>query len=121
MARILLADDTLFMRATLKKVLSDAGFDIVGEAENGKLAVERYEELKPDLVMLDITMPVKTGLEALEEIMKLDPNATVIMCTAIGQERVVAQALQTGAKDYIIKPFKPDKVVDAVNKAISRS
>ena len=117
MITVLIADDTMFMRTTLKKVLSDAGFDVIGEAENGQVAVARYQELRPDVVMLDITMPVMDGLTALQEIKNADPDASVIMCTALGQERVMMQALECGAKDYILKPFKPEKVVEAVKKA----
>jgi two-component system, chemotaxis family, chemotaxis protein CheY len=117
MATVVIVDDTVFMRATLKKVLSDAGFQVVGEAENGQVGVERYQELHPDVIMLDITMPIMDGLAALQEIKKINPDAAVIMCTALGQERIVMQALEYGAKDYIIKPFKPEKVVEAVQKA----
>jgi len=117
MPRILVVDDALFMRTTLKKTLTDAGFDVVGEAENGQLAVESYQALKPDVVMMDITMPVMDGLTALKEIRKIAPTAKVIMCTALGQERSVMDALQSGARDYLIKPFKPEKVIEAVKKA----
>jgi len=117
MARVLVVDDAMFMRAMLKKVLTEAGFEIAGEAENGQIAVERYKELKPDLVMMDITMPEMDGLAALKEIMKVDSGAKVVMCTALGQERNVAEALKIGAKDYIIKPFREDKVVEVAKKA----
>ncbi len=117
MARVLVVDDAMFMRAMLKKVLTGAGFEIAGEAENGQIAVERYKELKPDLVMMDITMPEMDGLAALKEIMKVDSGAKVVMCTALGQERNVAEALKIGAKDYIIKPFREDKVVEVAKKA----
>ncbi len=118
MANILVVDDALFMRTTLKKVLTEAGFNVIGEAENGQVAVVRYQELSPDLVMMDITMPVMDGLAALKEIKKIAPQATVIMCTAIGQESSVMDAINSGAKDYIIKPFKPEKVIEAVKKAL---
>jgi len=117
MARVLLVDDALFMRTTLKKLLTEAGFEVAGEAENGQVAVERYRALKPDVVMMDITMPQMDGLAALKEIMKIDPGAKVVMCTALGQERRVMEAVKSGAKDYIVKPFKPEKVVEAVKKA----
>jgi two-component system chemotaxis response regulator CheY len=118
MATILVVDDALFMRTTLKKVLTDAGFTVVGEAENGAVAVARYQDLRPDAVMMDITMPVMDGLSALREIRKLAPEAVVIMCTALGQESSVMDAIKSGAKDYIIKPFKPEKVTEAIRKAI---
>jgi two-component system chemotaxis response regulator CheY len=121
MANILVVDDALFMRATLKKLLTDAGFQVVGEAENGQIAVQRYQELRPDLVMMDITMPEMDGLAALREIKKVDAGARVIMCTALGQESSVRDALSSGAKDYIVKPFKADKVIEAVKKAIPTS
>lgn len=120
MTSVLVVDDALFMRATLKKLLTEAGFAVVGEAENGELAVARYQELHPDVVMMDITMPTMDGLSALKEIMKVDPKAAVIMCTALGQESSVMSALDSGAKDYIIKPFKSDKVVAAVKKAAGK-
>jgi len=117
MASVLVVDDAMFMRATLKKLLTEAGFEVSGEAENGQAAVERYQELKPDVVMMDITMPEMDGLTALKEIMKIDAGARVVMCTALGQERTVMEAIQAGAKDYIVKPFKADKVVEVVKKA----
>jgi len=119
MPNILIVDDALFMRTTLKKVLTDGGCTVVGEAENGQLAVERYQELKPDVVMMDITMPVMDGITALKEIKRIAPEAKVIMCTALGQEKIVMNALQSGAQDYIVKPFKAEKVIEAVRKASS--
>jgi len=120
MPTVLIVDDALFMRTTLKKVLTDAGFSVVGEAENGEVAVTRFQELRPDVVMMDITMPVMDGLSALKEIKKMVPDAVVIMCTALGQESSVMDALKSGAKDYIIKPFKPEKIAEAVRKASSK-
>ena len=117
MPKILVVDDALFMRAMLKKLLTEAGFDIAGEAENGRVAVDLYQELKPDLVMMDITMPEMDGLTALKEIVKLDPAAKVVMCTALGQERSVMEAMNAGANDYILKPFNAEKVVEALNNA----
>ncbi len=117
MTSVLVVDDAMFMRATLKKLLTEAGFEVAGEAENGQMAVERYQELKPDVVMMDITMPEMNGLDALKEIMKIDPGAKVVMCTALGQERTVMEAVEAGAKDYIIKPFKAEKVLEVVKKA----
>ena len=117
MPRILVVDDAMFMRAMLKKLLTEAGFDIAGEAENGRVAVDLYQELKPDLVMMDITMPEMDGLTALKEIVKLDPAAKVVMCTALGQERSVMEAMNAGAKDYILKPFNAEKVVEVLKNA----
>ena len=117
MPKILVVDDAMFMRAMLKKLLTEAGFDIAGEAENGRVAVDLYQELKPDLVMMDITMPEMDGLTALKEIVKLDPAAKVVMCTALGQERSVMEAMSAGAKDYILKPFNAEKVVEALKNA----
>jgi len=117
MTSVLVVDDAMFMRTMLKRLLTEAGFEVAGEAENGQMAVERYQELKPDVVMMDITMPKMDGLEALKEIMKIDPEAKVVMCTALGQERTVMEAVQTGAKDYIIKPFKADNVLEVLKKA----
>ena len=117
MPKILVVDDALFMRAMLKKLLTEAGFDIAGEAENGRVAVDLYQELKPDLVMMDITMPEMDGLTALKEIVKLDPAAKVVMCAALGQERSVMEAMNAGAKDYILKPFNAEKVVEVLKNA----
>ena len=117
MTSVLVVDDAVFMRTMLKKLLTEAGLEVAGEAENGEMAVARYQELKPDLVMMDITMPKMDGLEALKEIMRTDPQARVVMCTALGQERTVMEAVQAGAKDYIIKPFKAENVLEVVKKA----
>lgn len=114
--RILITDDALFMRVTLKKILTEAGYDVVGEATNGAEAVKLYEQLKPDVVTMDITMPEMDGIQALKEIKKIDANARVIMCTAMGQKTMVIEAVQSGAKDFIVKPFQSDRVVEAVNK-----
>ena len=121
MSTVLVVDDAMFMRATMKKILTEAGFEVVGEAENGKVAVERYQSLKPNLVVMDITMPELDGLGALKEIRGLDPEAKIVMCTALGQERTVMEALNLGASDYLIKPFQADKVVAALKKASGAS
>jgi two-component system chemotaxis response regulator CheY len=118
MARILVVDDAAFMRKMVKDALTGAGHEIVGEAGNGVEALARYQELKPDLVTLDITMPEKDGLAALAEIMGSDPSARVVMCSALGQESKVLEAIKLGAKDFVVKPFKPDRVVEAVGKAL---
>lgn len=116
--RILVVDDAMFMRATVKRILEQAGYDVVGEAENGAIAVQRYVELKPDAVLMDITMPVMDGISAAKAILSSDPQAVVLMCTALGQQNMVIQAIQAGVKDYIVKPFQPDRVIEGVSKAI---
>ncbi len=115
--RILITDDALFMRVTLKKILTENGFEVVGEAQNGLEAINMYKQLKPDIVTMDITMPEMDGLQALKEIRAIDPNANVVMCTAMGQKAMVVEAIQAGAKDFIVKPFQPDRVLEALNKA----
>ena len=116
--RVLIVDDATFMRSLLKDILSKGSYEIAGEAANGEEAVSSYQELKPDLVTLDITMPIKNGLEALDEILKADPEAKVIMCSAMGQQAMVLQAIKTGAKDFVVKPFQPERVIDAVERII---
>ncbi len=116
--QILLVDDAAFMRMMLKDILTKAGYDIAGEASNGNEAINKYKELKPDLVTLDITMPEKDGIETLKEIKGLDDNATVIMCSAMGQQAMVIEAVQLGAKDFIVKPFQPESVVNSVKKIL---
>lgn len=116
MVRVLIVDDTAFMRKLLKNILFSAGFDIAGEAENGKQAVELYRQLKPDVVTMDIVMPEMNGIDALKEIKKIDPNAKVVMCTAVGQEQMVKTAIKLGAKGYIVKPFQAAKVVEELKK-----
>lgn len=114
--RILIVDDALFMRGVLRKMLEERGYDVVGEAENGREAIEQYEKLRPDLVTLDITMPDMTGLEALKGIKKTDSNAKVIMCSAMGQQAMVMEAIQNGAMDFLVKPFKASQVMEAVKR-----
>ena len=111
MAKILIVDDAAFMRMMLKDILTKGGFEIAGEAADGVEAVAKYNELKPDLVTLDITMPNKDGIQALKEIKAADPNATCVMCSAMGQQSMVIEAIQSGAKDFIVKPFQADRVV----------
>jgi two-component system, chemotaxis family, chemotaxis protein CheY len=115
---VLIVDDALFMRMMIKDILSKDGLDVIGEAENGVEAVKKYAELRPDLVTMDIVMPEMDGIEAVRNIMKLDPAARVLMCSAMGQQPLVVEALEAGAKDFIIKPFQPAKVVEAVRKAL---
>ena len=111
---ILICDDAAFMRMMIKDILTKNGYNIVGEAENGAKAVEKYNELKPDLVLMDITMPEMDGIEALKKIKSGDPNASIIMCSAMGQQAMVIESIQSGAKDFIVKPFQADRVLEAV-------
>jgi len=115
-ANIMIVDDAAFMRATLKDVITKAGFEVVAEAVNGMDAVEKYKTFKPDIVTMDITMPEMDGLEALKQIKELDANAKVIMCSAIGQQANVMESIKVGAKDFIVKPFQPDRVIEAINR-----
>ncbi|MFQ9934680.1 MAG: response regulator [Lachnospiraceae bacterium] len=115
---ILVCDDAAFMRMMIKDILTKNGYNVAGEAENGKVAVEKYAELKPDLVMMDITMPEMDGIQALKKIREVDPSATVIMCSAMGQQAMVIESIQSGAKDFIVKPFEQDRVIEAVKKAV---
>lgn len=117
--RILIVDDAAFMRMMIKDILSKNGYEVVGEAENGLVAIEKYAELSPDLVTMDITMPEMDGIEALRKIKEGDPNARVVMCSAMGQQAMVVEAIQAGAKDFIVKPFQADRVLEAVSKALS--
>ena len=116
MAKILLVDDAAFMRMMLKTTLGQAGYTDVIEAADGAQAVEMYQAEKPDLVFMDITMPNKDGLEALKEIKALDPAATVVMCSAMGQEAMVMDSIKSGAKDFIVKPFKPERILSTIKK-----
>lgn len=115
--RILITDDALFMRVTLKNILLQNGYEVVGEAANGVESVAMYAQLRPDVVTMDITMPEMDGLTALKTIRASDPNARIVMCTAMGQKAMVVEAIQAGAKDFIVKPFQPDRVVEALTKA----
>ncbi|MBY0449927.1 MAG: response regulator [Cyanobacteria bacterium] len=117
--RILIVDDATFIRSLLKDILLKNNFEIAGEAVNGQEAVTLYQQLQPDLVTMDITMPEKSGLEALKEIIQTSPNAKIIMCSAMGQQAMVLEAIKSGAKDFIVKPFQPDRVVEALEKVLS--
>ncbi|MCU0306393.1 MAG: response regulator [Thermoleophilia bacterium] len=119
MPTVLIADDAAFMRMMIKKILTEAGYEIAGEAENGSVAVAKYRELRPDLTTMDITMPEMDGIAALKEIRSLDPNARVVMCSAMGQQTMVIESIQAGARDFIVKPFQPDRVLEAIQKALS--
>ncbi|MDO4303079.1 MAG: response regulator [Bacillota bacterium] len=115
---ILIVDDAAFMRMMIKDILSKNGYNVVGEAENGAKAFEKYNELKPDLVLMDITMPEVDGIAALKKIKGADPGAQIIMCSAMGQQAMVIESIQAGAKDFIVKPFQPDRVLEAVKKVV---
>jgi two-component system chemotaxis response regulator CheY len=118
MARVLVVDDAAFMRKMVTDALSGGGHDIVGEAANGAEAVQRFQELRPDVMTLDITMPEKDGLAALREIIAVDPGAKVVMCSALGQESKVLESIKLGAKDFVVKPFQADRVLSAIEKAL---
>ncbi|MEA2150896.1 MAG: two-component system, chemotaxis family, chemotaxis protein CheY [Solirubrobacteraceae bacterium] len=119
MARVLVVDDAAFMRKVVSDALNRGGHEVIGEAANGAEAVARYQELQPDLMTLDITMPEMDGLTALREIIAIDPRARIIMCSALGQESKVLEAIKGGAKDFVVKPFKAERVLDAVGKAMA--
>jgi two-component system chemotaxis response regulator CheY len=119
MARVLVVDDAAFMRKVLGDALAAGGHEVVGEAENGTEAVARFQELRPELTTLDITMPEKDGLTALAEIMAIDPSARIVVCSALGQESKVLESIKLGAKDFVVKPFQPARVLEAVGKALS--
>jgi len=119
MARVLIVDDALFMRKMLSDILKKEGIEVCGEAENGKEAIEKYQQLKPDLVTMDIVMPKMEeidGVAAVREIMKIDPQAKIIMVSAMGQHSLVVEAIQAGAKDFITKPFQPSRVIEAIKR-----
>ncbi|MDR1532569.1 MAG: response regulator [Clostridiales bacterium] len=115
---ILLVDDAAFMRMMLRDILTKNGYNVIGEAENGIKAIEKYKELRPALVILDITMPEMDGISAAKGIKAVDSNATIIMCSAMGQQTMVIESIQAGAKDFIVKPFQHDRVLEAVQKVI---
>ncbi|PLX87804.1 MAG: response regulator [Desulfuromonas sp.] len=117
--RVLIADDAQFMRDLLRDIFEQAGWDVVGEAENGKQAVEQYKLLKPDLVTMDIVMPLRSGIEALSDIIAADPGARVVMCSALGQESMVMEAVKAGARDFIVKPFQQEQVERIVQRVMA--
>ncbi|MBE6052839.1 MAG: response regulator [Clostridium sartagoforme] len=118
MTRVLIVDDAAFMRMMIKDILQKNGFDVIGEASNGIEAVNIYKKEKPDVVTMDITMPDMDGIEAVKEIRAFDPAAKVIMCSAMGQQSMVMDAIKSGAKDFIVKPFQADRVLEAIRKVI---
>lgn len=119
MARVLVVDDAAFMRKMVSDALAKGGHEVIGQAGNGLEAIEQFRDLRPDLMTLDITMPEKDGLAALRDVMEIDPGAKVIMCSALGQESKVLESIKLGAKDFVVKPFKPDRVIEAVAKALA--
>ncbi len=118
MKSILIVDDAVFMRTILKEILEKNNFQVVGEAENGKQSISMYRELKPDLVIMDITMPEMDGIEATSIIKEEFPESTVVMCSAMGQQAMVVEAIKAGATDFIVKPFQADRVVESINKIL---
>ena len=116
--RILIVDDAAFMRMMIKDILTKNGYEVVGEGENGIRAVEKYKELTPDLVLMDITMPEMNGIDAVKNIKAIDPGAKIVMCSAMGQQAMVIESIQAGARDFIVKPFQADRVLEAVRKVI---
>lgn len=118
MARILIVDDAKFMRETLETILSNDGHTIVGKAENGKEAVALYKEFRPDLVTMDITMPIMNGIEAIKKIIDIDNEASIVACSALSQQKVVVEAIESGAKDFIVKPFDEHRVLESVNQTL---
>jgi two-component system chemotaxis response regulator CheY len=114
--KVLIVDDAAFMRMMLRDILTKANYEVVGEAANGQEAVDKYKELHPDFVTMDITMPVKDGIQAIKEIKQFDSNAKIIVCSAMGQQAMVIEAIQAGAKDFIVKPFQPSRVIEALQK-----
>ncbi len=116
--RVLIVDDAAFMRMMIKDILSKNGYEVAGEAENGLRAVDKYKELTPDLVLMDITMPEMNGIDAVKTIKALDPGAKIVMCSAMGQQAMVIESIQAGARDFIVKPFQADRVLEAVRKVV---
>lgn len=115
---LLIVDDAAFMRMMIKDIVTRNGYQVVGEAQNGLEALEMYTNHKPDLVTMDITMPEKDGIAAVKDIMAMDPNARIIMCSAMGQQALVMEAIKAGAKDFLVKPFKPERVLQAIETAL---
>jgi two-component system chemotaxis response regulator CheY len=118
--RILIVDDAAFMRMMIKNIVTKNGYEVVGEAENGQVALELYKQHKPDLVTMDITMPEMSGIEGVKAIRSVDPNANIIMCSAMGQQAMVMEAIQAGAKDFIVKPFQQDRILQAIERVLAR-
>ncbi len=119
--RVLIVDDAVFMRNMIKDIFAGSGFEVVGEAANGLEAVEKYAQLKPDLTTMDIVMPFKSGIDATREIIARDEDAVIVMCSALGQESLVMEAIEAGASDFIVKPFKPEDVLSVVTKVLGEA
>jgi two-component system chemotaxis response regulator CheY len=115
---VLIVDDAIFMRTMIGDILKQAGFEVIGEASSGVEAVQKYKELKPDLVTMDIVMPDMGGIDAVREIMKEEPDARILMCSAMGQQGLVVEAIQAGARDFVVKPFQPSRVIEAVQRLL---
>ena len=118
--KILITDDAAFMRMMIKNIVTKAGYEVIGEAENGAQAVEMYKEHKPDLVTMDITMPEMDGIQTVKAIKEIDPNANIVMCSAMGQQAMVMEAIQAGAKDFIVKPFQQDRILQTIERIIGK-
>ncbi|MCK4541028.1 MAG: response regulator [Spirochaetales bacterium] len=117
--RVIIIDDLSFMRTAIREILEDAGIMVAGEAENGLAGFELYNELQPEVVLMDITMPVMDGIESLKKIREKYPDARVVMCSALGQQEYIIKSIQLGARDFIVKPFRPERIISAVQKAVS--
>ncbi|MCP5057245.1 MAG: response regulator [bacterium] len=120
MKRILIADDASFMRQMIRDIIEPEGYEVVGEAADGVEVIDQFLDLRPDLVMMDIVMPKRSGIDAVKAIKVEDPGATVVMCSALGQEMLVMEAIEAGAKDFIVKPFKPDAVLTTLGKVLEK-
>ncbi len=118
--RVLVADDASFMRQMIRDIIEPEGYEVVGEASDGVEVTEKFKELEPDLVMLDIVMPKRSGMDAVRELVALDSGAKIVMCSALGQEALVMEAMQAGARDFIVKPFKPDAVLATLKKVMEK-
>lgn len=118
--KILIVDDAAFMRMMIKDILTKNDYEVIGEAENGLKAIEKYKELKPDLTLMDITMPELDGIQAVKQIKEYDPAAKIVMCSAMGQQAMVIESIQAGAKDFIVKPFQAERVIEAIQKVLSQ-
>ncbi len=115
---VLICDDAVFMRTMISDILEESGYEVVGQAETGVQAIERYKTLRPDLVTMDIVMPDMGGIDAVREITSFDANAKILMCSAMGQQALVVEAIQAGAKDFVVKPFQPSRVLEAVQRVL---
>jgi len=118
--RVLVADDARFMRQLIREIIEPEGFEVVGEAADGRAVVEEFSRLQPDVITMDIVMPKRSGIDAAKEILALDPGARIVMVSALGQEALVMEALQAGAADYVVKPFKPDAVIATLRKLVEK-